>query len=273
MLLSSQAIDTIAQTACVEMKQICMPLEKIGIYLFMYIRIFPDMTGMALSSDPAWHKFFLTNFYQLRYPHSIQFASQIQDKIYITRELFPDLEELADATEFYDFGNGIALRKTLKSYQEFYYFGATLQNIHIINYYLNNLDLLEYFISYFKDKATKVIQLGEQTRWPIPKEYLRFLQLPHQAPHQHESNPSLLADLPMSKHYVTHEGEEIYFTKRQVAIIHWLVQGKTAEEIAIILKLSKRTVEEHIHNMKDKLKCYKLTQLIYKLGQWKWLNF
>ena len=44
-----------------------------------------------------------------------------------------------------------------------------------------------------------------------------------------------------------------------------LCQGKSADETAIILNISKRTLEEHITNMKIKANCSNKAQLVYKI--------
>lgn len=51
-------------------------------------------------------------------------------------------------------------------------------------------------------------------------------------------------------------------SKREVEIMFFLLRGKTAPEIAEILFLSKRTIENHIANMKQKLQCHKKSEII-----------
>ncbi len=51
-------------------------------------------------------------------------------------------------------------------------------------------------------------------------------------------------------------------TERESQCLFVLSKGKTAKEIAIRLDLSPRTVEKHIENIKNKLDCYRRSQLI-----------
>lgn len=51
---------------------------------------------------------------------------------------------------------------------------------------------------------------------------------------------------------------------RQQECLFWLVRGKTFEEIAELLSLSRRTVESYIDSMKYKFDCYKKGQIIEK---------
>lgn len=59
---------------------------------------------------------------------------------------------------------------------------------------------------------------------------------------------------------------DLYFTRRESECMLWLLRGKTINGVAIVLKLSPRTVEYYIKNMKNKLGCrtkFELIDLIY----------
>lgn len=51
-------------------------------------------------------------------------------------------------------------------------------------------------------------------------------------------------------------------TKRETQILHFVAGGKTARDIAEIFSLSRRTIEHHIENMKQKLGVQTKSQLI-----------
>lgn len=76
-----------------------------------------------------------------------------------------------------------------------------------------------------------------------------LLQLP---PMQNQLLPGLVCD-------------DMYFTQRQKDILQQIVKGKTAREAAIILGLSRRTVESHIENMKLKTHSSSKSELIEKV--------
>lgn len=57
--------------------------------------------------------------------------------------------------------------------------------------------------------------------------------------------------------------ETRYLTERESECLKWVIHGKTSDEIAIILSISRRTVEMHLNRMKEKFNCHKLTQLVY----------
>ena len=67
-----------------------------------------------------------------------------------------------------------------------------------------------------------------------------------------------------------------YFTKREAECMVWLLKGKTINSVANILRLSPRTVEYYIKNMKIKVGCrtkFELIDLIYASDFMKNLDF
>ena len=56
--------------------------------------------------------------------------------------------------------------------------------------------------------------------------------------------------------------ESVYFTRREAECMACLLRGKTVGNVAAALKLSPRTVEYYIKNMKSKLGCRTKFELI-----------
>jgi LuxR family transcriptional regulator of spore coat protein len=52
------------------------------------------------------------------------------------------------------------------------------------------------------------------------------------------------------------------FTPREQAIVQFVADGKTAEEIGLILGIERRSVIDHIQHAKEKLGVYKSTALV-----------
>jgi DNA-binding CsgD family transcriptional regulator len=61
------------------------------------------------------------------------------------------------------------------------------------------------------------------------------------------------------------ENAGMHLSKREIDVLRFLIRGKTAIEIAAILGLSKRTVEHHLENMKEKLHVNSRSELIEKV--------
>lgn len=69
------------------------------------------------------------------------------------------------------------------------------------------------------------------------------------------------SDLPSTRVSST----KVRFTRREKECIQYLLYGMTAKEIAKELKLSPRTVETYLENIKTKIDCFSKTQLIQKI--------
>jgi DNA-binding CsgD family transcriptional regulator len=67
------------------------------------------------------------------------------------------------------------------------------------------------------------------------------------------------------------ESSKIYLSKKEIECVNWMIKGKSASEIAMILAISTRTVESHMNNIKIKLNCYKQFQLGYLIGKYGYL--
>ena len=66
-------------------------------------------------------------------------------------------------------------------------------------------------------------------------------------------------------YYILSENQlSLLLTERQQECLSLLIRGKTAKQIANILDISLRTVEEHIIKIKQKLNCYNKSQLVEK---------
>ena len=76
---------------------------------------------------------------------------------------------------------------------------------------------------------------------------------------------SLLGYKEVPKQYIlTPEASPLPLTHRQQECLALLIRGKTYKEIAYMLGISNRVVEDHIHAIKYKLGCYSKSQLIEK---------
>jgi DNA-binding NarL/FixJ family response regulator len=57
----------------------------------------------------------------------------------------------------------------------------------------------------------------------------------------------------------------LLLSKKQVVILAYLILGYSASDIALRLHRSKRTIESHIEDLKDKLKCNSKAELIARV--------
>jgi DNA-binding CsgD family transcriptional regulator len=165
-----------------------------------------------------------------------------------------------DLRKNFGVGDGITVIEVFEDCTEFFHFGAQ-EDTSLMNLYLNNLNILRKFIYYFKDKMNEVIEAMSDTR----------ILLPMKARFNNEEQEMLQAMLAVfnsltevNRYYGVGVQSNIYLTKREMECFYWYFMGKTADEIGLILKLSKRTVETYLLNAKIKTNCYNKRQLNYK---------
>lgn len=69
----------------------------------------------------------------------------------------------------------------------------------------------------------------------------------------------------IKKYFLGLEYKNAYFTNREAEVMVQLLQGKTLQAAADFLKLSPRTIEFYVKNMKTKLACRTKSELIGKV--------
>lgn len=137
-------------------------------------------------------------------------------------------------------------------------YGSTPNNSNIINFYLNNLNFLENFKYYFKEKAQKIIEKSNKNRIILPEKM---------RPNLGGNNiETLKYPFTVKRYTIPVKAGEVQITKREIDVIRCFTKGYTAKEAAIVLKLSSRTVECYFNNIKVKLGLAKKSSIISKLS-------
>lgn len=244
--------------------EICKPLTRLGITSFNYVRTYDDGSQVNLSNIPAWLEHFYDNeFYRIgafeRHPKKYQSGYALWPQLSGQKIFF-------DARTYFNIDNGITIIEKQIDSCDFYYFGTTVNNVGIINVYLNNIDLLKRFILYFKDRANSIIKQANDNRIILPDHFEQ-----HESPLETEKyiidefKKDFLNETIIKTLRLTGELEGEFLTNKQLACIINLMEGKTAKEIAKILGVSYRTVEGHITKLKIKFNCRTKNDLIAKL--------
>jgi DNA-binding CsgD family transcriptional regulator len=246
-------------------KKICSPLFNLfKMTSFRYLRVYPDKSKINLCTDPHWSTFFDTNDFYNTWnvfdPNKIKTPKN--------REIIWDIKSCMDKTKdrpgkisSFNPCHGMTIIRTQPTYFELYDLVAH-ENHSKINYlYLENIDLFERFIFYFKDQAKNIIQKCEKDR----AQYNHF-------PENKKGSDKTISIFDMqirsefvqltntNRFYINTCNGDTYLTKKEMQCIYWVLMGKSAEEISLILNCSKRTVEIHLNNIKQKLGVAKITQ-------------
>jgi DNA-binding CsgD family transcriptional regulator len=173
---------------------------------------------------------------------------------------------LQDSKNILGVAHGITIIEKLDNGNAFYNFGNTEKKPTEVNNYISHLDILNEFIYFFNEKAKFIINEAEKKRLILPRQSHDELII-------HSNDPLDSKPTNLSKSLFVDDNYNVSISSRELECVEWYLKGKTAIEIALILCLSKRTIETHIENVKEKLQCRNLAQLGYLIAMIKYRNF
>ncbi len=254
-LLEANAIQTL-----------CQPLAELGITTFSHLRVFDEKRLTILCNHPKSFVNYMKKKYYEADP-CISFQAEMLDfgqyLVWDYVECFGKTKEMLDDSTALDFKHVFTIIKKQEGIKDFYHFGTHLSYPGIQQLYLNNLDLLVRFIAFFNERVTQEKSLSkayalslnsEQTSSCVTiKGQNSFLS---SAP---EKRAAFLSSL-CKQSKLTQQ-----LTSKEIACAFLLLEGKTAKEIAKVLALSHRTIEDRIRNIKDKLRAQNKTDLLVRL--------
>lgn len=246
---------------------ICVPLRSFGITYFSYVRIYDDGSRFDINNNADFSEayYYKTDCYQLYIPEMNPRVFE-DGFLFASSDFVEPFEELHEVTQKFSVANLMVLMQKHSNYYELWHFGCPPDIPGMINIYLNNLDILKSFCYYFKDRGAHLIKQFEANRMCMKKDKAIIT----------EDSPALLFDtsqarnqclhtLKIDKYHLGENYNHHYLTKREVECIKWCIRGKTADETSLILNISKRTVNAHLDNVKQKLNCNKQAHLARRI--------
>jgi len=249
--------------------EICEPLKKIGITYVTYLKNFEDGSHINLSNSAQW----IEHYYKFKLYETSLFRSKLNN--YNSRYFFwPTDSHLAvfkHGRNYFDSDNGITVIENADTYNEYFFFSGSRKNKWLKNLYVNNLDVLENFIAYFKNKLQDIMGEAEKSRIYIPKQLDQIILEDTEINTLYENELSELKQTLLRRGVITPAAQALnreiipLLSKREMDIVTFLLNGQTAKETASKLFISSRTVEAHLNNIKEKLKCRNKFELVNKL--------
>jgi LuxR family quorum-sensing system transcriptional regulator SolR len=239
---------------------ICSPLKKFGISFFNYLKVFKDGTIADINNAPQMTEYFYykSTVYQKFLPitANTSFNSGI-----VLSDSMPDKDFFMMMKNNFDIDHVIFFVTKENNSTTYWQFGTYAGNDNILNFYLNNQELLKSFCTYFEKTHIELLNLSHENKYKI-----EFIENIITDTDNNFLYPYDINDIKntISQLRLENNSSLSLLTNREKECLKLVGLGKTAEEVAIILNTSKRTVEKHIQNMKTKLNCSKITHLISK---------
>ena len=251
-----------------QIKHLCHSLfTNFKIDYYEYQQVDHNGNGFLLASNQSVYKdlidFNLIGYEKLNLDFSTyqQIGYYIHDFMNISR---PDLQTYLEILENYGYGhvfsfNEIVYDKLIPTIIQ-YTFAAKITDDQSFNqHYLENIEALKDFTRYFNSELYnfkhKIEYFNHTSNVTAKKKVIK----------KFKKNIILNEIEYDDENKISTKSEPLVLSKRQREIIHWYLKGKSAEETANLLNLSKRTVENHFYKLKKKYACTSKTQLLIKL--------
>ncbi len=243
--------------------QACKNLFKVtGINHFSYVEINPEGQFFWLGSNSDY----LENCYHQQlvesapvsilktYPRSGFYLIDVYQEEYKQHSL-PVFQLL----NHFDYGHSFRILEITNVHTiKLYSFDAPLNKNDINHIYLNNLDVFKKFNSYFEDRITFI-------RNDLYKAHLQSTQPPEFTDLFVSSlkQSEMIESSPLSDFYAS--DNKIQITPREREILFWYIKGKTSDETARLLNISRRTIDRHFENLREKFGCFSKNQIAFKV--------
>lgn len=249
-------------TSAKKIAALCKPLnDMFGISFFRYMKLFDDGRRLILSNRPEVIRYnYEEGYYNLTWHDSARPASFYESgcDVWAIKSLTNTKEQdefKNNLKKFFNLLQGVAFLKKHKNSLELYDFYSPTAQIYSLK-----KEIFNHFMLYFKEHTQKLMI-------NTPSEMIKVPPINEQSQIQLDSynnNESrFLKLLKIKRYYLSGQLEGRYLTDREHECLKWCINGKTAEETAILLGVSKKTVETHLYNIKSKLDCHKQNHLIY----------
>jgi DNA-binding CsgD family transcriptional regulator len=245
--------DHLALTSCQNIKQICQPLERLGMTSFNYFRIFLDGSRINLMTQGAWLEHFYNN--KLYLDGLFESSPKNYQSGYFLWLGLLNQKVFYEASKYFNIDNGITIIDRQQDYCDFYCIGSTRDNNQAANFYINNIEFLQKFTSHFKQAAKDIISAAEKDKIILPEFELMAQKTPA---YPYFDNKK--ADFTFGVSAL--ESQDGKLSQRELACIQLLAKGYTFKEIAKFMNLSPKTIETYITRAKNKFNCRNKTELV-----------
>lgn len=256
-----------------DIKEICSPLfSNSPVIYFEYAKFTSDGELSVFSTYPEFANLVIENklaFTKTQFMNLGRYS--LLNSSYIPSSFnFNKYEMITNMAKFnFNIDHFFCITNKDNVNYELFVFACDAKNNCAIDYYLNNIEFLDNFIIYFKEKARKLLSCPKN-----PTKLLYFDDIKLVIPKQQKIFPTPKLKIDKFTNLML-DNNKINLAKRELQHLYYLNQGFTAKEIAKTLNISNRTAETIIQKLKIKFTCSSKSELINlfnKLNISKYIN-
>ncbi len=241
------------------MREISEPLRKcLGINSFGYMRTYNDCSYLSLLDG---YEDYSKKFFESIPKSDPHFIEAIQTAPYgeASFALWPTMPKvltpILSLLDAYSLWHGFQITYRREDYCEMFSFTFDKQAGDRSAFYMQNIPILLKFINYFKAQAIDLIDCHKSSLALFPERFdTNFID--------NNKLQQFLSDIDKSLVLKDLNGNIAHLTHRESECLKAFANNKTCKEVAQLFGISPRTVELHIHNIKQKLGINYKNQLI-----------
>lgn len=244
-----------------DVSDICRPLNLLGINYFSHVKITDDKDFSALSLNPAFGEHYLRKEYFNADIHLAKAENIGKFVIWDAIEITNDSKQLYQDSVAFGVDHTLTIMDISSQEKNFYHFATNLRDRSINDEYLRHMDLLTNFISYFNNTVMQSKKLSKSYEMKVTVTDKAAFSIEESFDQVSKQRQKFLAEI--NKDNENFYSQILYrikylfgsvLTLREMDCMVHLVLGRTAKATAVELGISRRTVEEHLVNIKNKLK-------------------
>lgn len=239
-----------------DIQLLCRPLKGLGVEYFSHVRRLPNGLIHCFAQNSRFLSHYLSHQYYNYDAHCLPVKQKEQFMIWDLYERSGMSKVMHEDFMGHGFGHTFSIIQHHGSHTDYYHFASKANHCSINSQYLNLIPNFKQFIGLFQYKiqSHKSLQQIYDPCWTINcqkghHQLATSLALPDEG----------IANIEAKKLYVPSKNQ--FISAREYQCLHWLAQGKTQDETAIILSLTERTVRAHLNNIKSKMGLSNLFQL------------
>ncbi len=223
-------------------------LEATGLNFFSYARDFDRNKSISLQTD--------NDLFHAWFESQSPYCSQVTPDGVYTSDMIQN-NTLQENSRHMNYGSGIHIFKRYESFSEIISIAAPQDKMNVLQFYINNIDIINKFIIYFKDKAAKLIQ--EATNQPILVPEGMMCDMPAFTVAQPDME-QLHQNLKIKRFYFE-DSKGIKLSRREMECLAHYIKGLSTSQIASLMGVKKVTADTFMRNIKCKLNCSSRSEL------------
>ena len=235
-----------------EVSEICAPLFSfLDINSFIYTEVH-DKCYFTLSNREDWVEHFHTHHYK-----EISLEQIKANRIIIPETVNVPHEQIIDAGESFMMNSIVNI--IFKKPWGYQIHGFSSKNKNHYRHYFSNIEIIQDFLFFFREKARDLIAFGKKNMIKISN-----------TDKLNNNKLSMCLDNPIfetRKYYLSGKDKKCYLTTKEYQLVKLLSKGYGYDEISEKMNISVRTLRSYISNAKCRLNVYSTVNILEMFRQ------